>query len=550
MSALWSALLLATPGLPLLLAVLVPHRGGRRLAARALPYAPWPGLLLALTAPDLTLELPTLALGVVLGLEDVGRVFLVFTAIIWSLVGLHLRATGPLAASGGGRFLLCYLLALTGNLGLILALEPTAYYAFFSMLTFAAYGLIVTRDAPENRSAGRLYLVLAIVGEMTMLAGFMLLAAGRSGVLLALLFYFGMGVKHAVLPLHVWLPRAHGIAPAPASALLSGAMLKAGVIGWLRALPSAGTALSELAVPMLLLGLTAAFYAAFCGVLQAKPKMLLGYSSVSQMGILTAGFALAAAVPAAWPTVVPALLLFALHHALVKAALFLGVGVRRDGSAGRLVLPALVLLSLALAGLPLTGGYLAKHALEAHLAQLMPPWQGLAHVLLPLTGTATTVLMGRFLWLSWQEPAAKTGLGERHVAPTAFLLLGLLALTGPWLLVWLTGHVPAITDALKWKALWPLLLGGAIVLTAVVLGRRGRRLRLHVPPGDVAVPLERGLSRLRLPQLRLPSIRRWPRLPRPDRLESTLLRFGVTGVGYLLLVLLFAVLAGFPFTDR
>lgn len=551
MSALWDALLLATPGLPLLLAALIPSPGGRRLAVRALPFAPWPGLLLALAAPALSLELPSVVLGVTLGLDSAGRVFLLFTTVIWSLVGLHLRATKPLVEAGSARFLLGYLLALAGNLGLILALEPTAYYVFFSLLTFAAYGLIVTRDEPDARAAGRLYLVLAMGGEMAMLAAFMLLAVDWQGLLPALLLYLGMGVKHAVLPLHVWLPRAHGTAPAPASALLSGAILKAGVIGWLRFLPLAGPALAELAVPMLVLGLTAAFYAAFCGVLQTKPKMLLGYSSVSQMGILTAGFALAAAAPAAWAASVPALLLFTLHHALVKAALFLGVGIRREGGAGRWVLPALVLLSLVLAGLPLFGGYLAKHALETHLNQLTPPWQALAHTLLPLTGTATTILMGRFLWLAWHEPQAKAGLGERHVAPTAFLLLTVVALVGPWLLAGLTDHLPALTDALAWKAFWPLLLGGAIVLAAVVFGRGGHRLPLRVPPGDVAVPLERLAGRLRLPRLS-PGLGgvRLPRLPRPDRLEAMLLRFGVTGIGYLLLVVLFAVLAGFPFTGQ
>jgi hypothetical protein len=256
------------------------------------------------------------------------------------------------------------------------------------------------------------------------------------------------------------------------------------------------------------------------------------------------------AAPALWPAVLPALTLLALHHALVKASLFLGVGADRSGRLGRLVCPALVIASLALMGLPPFGGFLGKMWIDQFAVQLPHATEALFHGLLPLTSTATTILMGRFLWLEW-KPAAPLpdGPATGLASPLASLLLLVLGLSAPAAAALLIGAEGGLwLDAsYLWKGIWPILLGAAPVALGIWAARRGRRLRLQVPPGDLVVPLEHLAAAL---QRRL-SARIGVRPPMPPvrlRLapaESLLRRLSVTGVVYLALLLALSWAAGY-----
>src|SRR5690606_10160568 len=114
-----------------------------------------------------------------------------------------------------------------------------SFYFFFALMTYSAYGLVVHQRSPEAWRAGRTYIILAVLGEVALLAGILLAAAaiGTSDLsqaptgiaraeyrsLIIALLSAGFGVKASLLGLHVWLPLAHPVAPTPASAALSGA---------------------------------------------------------------------------------------------------------------------------------------------------------------------------------------------------------------------------------------------------------------------------------------------------------------------------------------
>src|SRR5262249_34050582 len=148
----------------------------------------------------------------------------------------------------------------------------------------------------------------------------------------------------------------------PAAAVLSGAAVKAGVIGLIRFLPFE-TALPGWGEALVAAGFFSAFYGVTIGITQVNPKTVLAYSSVSQMGLLAAvlGMGLAAGDRSAMIPVA----FYALHHILVKGGLFLAVGVAPLTTRLRrlwlVLLPAAV-IALGLAGLALTGGALAKLA--------------------------------------------------------------------------------------------------------------------------------------------------------------------------------------------
>jgi len=390
--------------LPLSLAVLA----GQRCASWITLIAPLPALLAAAVVPAGSgVSLPWLLLGVELGLDDTGRVFLLFSGLLWLVASLY--AAGSLASDPKAtRFRIFFLLAMAGNLGLIVAQDAVSFYLGFTLMGLAVYGLIAHPASQHARRAARRYLVWTVAGEMLLFVAIVMLAAQHSGVIsfsvlqssppagfVMLLLVIGFGIKLALPGLHLWLPQAYAVTPTPAVAVLSGAMIKAGLLGWLRFLPPGDAALVSWGQALLAAGITGICFGAIAGLLQRTPRLLLGYSSISKMGVLTSGMGAALAWPETAPVIILAVVIYAAHHALVKAALFLGLGlVERDGLRPW-VQAGLVFLALALAGAPLTSGAFAKSVLTASLPQ------GAQYLLLLLavSAFATTLLMVRFLFL-------------------------------------------------------------------------------------------------------------------------------------------------------
>ncbi|MEW5966112.1 MAG: complex I subunit 5 family protein [Pseudomonadota bacterium] len=482
-------LIVLTLLLPLLLAVLHGPWAGRALSGWFAPLAPLPALALALIAPaGAALDLPWLLLGSRYALDETGRLFLGFTAGIWLLAGLYARGylAGDPRRHGFGFF---FLATQAGNLGLILAADAISFYSMFALMSFAAYGLVIHTGSAEALRAGRVYLVMALGGEMLLLTALWRLAHAASSLLLTdmaraasldpascALLAAGFGVKAGLPLLHMWLPLAHPVAPTPASAVLSGAMIKAGVLGWLRFLPLGAAPLPELGWTLTSLGLGAAFLGVLIGLVQRDAKTVLAYSSISQMGFITVAVGAGLGNPGAWPALAPAVAVYAAHHGLAKGALFLGVGL----PAGRLKLAGMALAALALAGAPLTSGALAKAALKAPLPEAL----GLA---LAVAAIGTTLLMARLLWLiRIRGPAGKAD------ARMALAWAGALAAVAA-APVWLPMSFPALPAPSLWSALWPVLSG--LVLAGIAFPARMAGRAVSLPPGDILVWLEPATTR-------------------------------------------------------
>ncbi len=495
MTLLAHLLLLATILAPLgLLAMGVTARGRARLPA-LLAYAPLPGLLAALVAPaapPLVIYADWLRLS--LGLDAPGALLLGVAALLWSAAGAYASAYLP----GATRFAGWWLLTLAGSLGVFIAGDLVTFYFAFALVSLAAYGLVVHDATRRARRAGAVYLALAVLGEVFLLFAFALLAVNIPGSSLAiadavaalpasparhatiLLLLLGFGLKAGLVPLHVWLPLAHPAAPMPASAVLSGAIIKAGIIGLIRFLPMEG-GIPAWGEALGILGFATAFYGVALGVTQRNPKTILAYSSVSQMGVVMAamGFGLAAG-DAGTPLDAAR---YASHHVLAKGALFLGVGVALATSARRApwIMAPILLLVLSFGGLPLTGGALAKEATKAQLGAGMLGW------LSALSAAGTTMLMLHF------AARLRAGLAEAPEAQAGpglilpFALMAAAALLLPW---WL---YPAPVKL--WPALWPVLLGALGFLAL-----RAMQPRLPRPPeGDLLVFAEGAAMRVAPP---------------------------------------------------
>jgi formate hydrogenlyase subunit 3/multisubunit Na+/H+ antiporter MnhD subunit len=277
------------------------------------------------------------------------------------------------------------------------------------------------------------------------------------------------------------------------------------------------------------------------------------------MGLMTAGLGASLAAPQAWPMMLAGVTIFALHHALAKAALFLGLGVARAAKANqmRLVGIGLLLPALALAGLPGTSGWLAKAMLKTGAAAA-GAWGGWLYAALPWSALATTLLLSRFLWLAWPTHAAQT-----KGAPCGIWI--------PWSVLLL-----AVAGALWWfpdteveklgtrenllDSSWPVALGALVATLVAWLSDRSRfRLPVAVPAGDLLVPVsyvakhlvragnwfaDKWLPRQRRRLLMLLQTERdlAASVLAASRMEARLTRWGV-GIGvYLLLAIILAAI--------
>ena len=367
-----------------------------------------PGLLAGLLVPvGATLELPWLFLGTTLGLDAIGRVFLLFTSTLWLVAGVH-AAWNFRDAVHGRRFGALFLLAMAGNLWLIVGQDLASFYLGFAMMGLSSYGLVIHDGTAFALRAGKVYLVMALLGEVTLFAALVLIALdagsmnptpdqlGSLSDLTIGLIIAGLAVKAGLVPLHLWLPLAHPAAPVPASAVLSGTMIKVALLGWLRFLPFGEAPLPFWGQLLTTAGLVTLFFALPIGLVQRDPKVVLAYSSIAKMGLMILALGLMLTEPTLAPAGAMAIALYAAHHALVKGGLFLGVGMRKHAPWQPWVMTGLAFLLLALAGLPFTGGAVVKYGVKPLLADANWTWIGTA---VAVSTIATTLLMARFAWV-------------------------------------------------------------------------------------------------------------------------------------------------------
>jgi len=473
-----------------------------RPAALALQWlAPIPALLAAIAAlPSGPIYLEASALKLSLRLDLPAASLLAVSALSWIAVGAGAfldRAERP-----GPREAVCWLLAMIGSLGVFVADDLLSFYLVYALVSIPPYGMFAFDASRDTRRAGSVYMAFAILGEAFLLLAFAMLAAGEPhgslripDVVVALpgspwrdaalaLLVAGFGAKMGLIPLNGWMPLSYAATPIPAAAVLSGAGVKAGVIGLVRFLPLE-TALPNWGEALAVVGFATAFYGVAIGVTQQNPKAILAYSSVSQMGVIAAALGMAlAAGDARAPSPVA---FYAANHVLAKGALFLTVGAfaaRGDRPAAWILLA--VALALSLAGLPFTGGALAKAALKPLFGS------GLAASLAAASSAGSALLMLRFASrLPHAREYDQTATPARLVRSWALIAVGALLL--PYLLFPFVGDLKdALSLSKLWDGLWPVLMGGVLAFGLAQVADHVPRVRT----GDTIVIGEAAFDRL------------------------------------------------------
>jgi multicomponent Na+:H+ antiporter subunit D len=337
-------------------------------------------------------------LGIALRADGLSCALLLLTAVILTASGLF--ALGQFASTGVASSRACVsfwtlALALCGALNIVfLSNDLFNLYVALELLTFSAVPLVSLSGQKETLAAGLRYLLFALFGSVLYLLGVVLIysayatldlsllaASVRPGPLLSIalaLMTAGLLAKTALFPLHLWLPPAHAGAPAAASAVLSGLVVKASFFLlmrlWFDLIPGAPGHLAALLLAAL--GSAAILFGSVLALRQRRLKLMIAYSTVAQIGYLFLMIPLLDSALAGGPWDGFAWTggwLQLIAHALAKASMFLAAGLIAEavghdrideldgvGRALPITCIAFGIGGLSLIGLPPTGGFVAK----------------------------------------------------------------------------------------------------------------------------------------------------------------------------------------------
>ena len=340
---------------------------------------------------SLTLWQFTDTIAIRLRLDSLSRFFLALVAVMWSLTGFYSfeYMDHEKEESRFQAFFLCTQGVLSG---LTMAENLVTFYLFYEAMTLITLPLVLHSRTKEAIAAAVKYLVYSVFGASAALLGMFYLnhvctslsfvpggtlaaelSDGTRQTLkwISFLMILGFGTKAGMFPLHGWLPTAHPVAPAPASAVLSGVITKMGVLGVIRVVfycvgadALRGTWVQT---AWMILALITVFMGSMLALREDVFKKRLAYSSVSQVSYIL--FALSTLTFTGFQGA----LLHVLFHSAIKITLFMTAGaiIVRTGithvsdmrGLGKRMPRTLILftvVSLGLIGIPPTGGFVSK----------------------------------------------------------------------------------------------------------------------------------------------------------------------------------------------
>ena len=288
------------------------------------------------------------------------------------------------------RYYLFQLVTLGAVIGVFLSADLYTTFIFFEIMSFTSYVWVAQDEKIEALRAAETYLVVAMIGGMALLMGICLLFSYTGTLEIKELYeackdigdrrklyaaggcmLVGFGAKAGVFPLHIWLPKAHPVAPAPASAVLSAVIVKGGILAVLRSVYYIvgvdiirGTWVQQTWIVLVLITV---FMGSMLAFREPVFKKRLAYSSVSQASYILLGMAVLN------PAALTGALMHVLFHALIKTALFLCAGAviyqtgctRADELTGigkkmPVTIWCYTFVSLGLIGIPPMNGFISK----------------------------------------------------------------------------------------------------------------------------------------------------------------------------------------------
>ncbi len=389
----------------------------------------------------------------------------------------------------------------------------------WEIMALTAYCLVsFEHEKTETRNGGVLYFIMSHIGTGCLIIGFLLLFQASSAVgpdaygfdhlreaarnlspgrrdAAFLLFLIGFGVKAGIVPLHIWLPVAHPVAPSNVSALLSGVLIKTGIYGLTRVFfDFLGTPPNWWGVTVLSIGTISAVLGVLYALMEHDLKRLLAYHSIENIGIILMGLGAALMFLHTGHQVLASLALIAglyhtINHAIFKGLLFLGAGAvlhsthtrnmeEMGGLIKRMPKTALFFLigAVAISALPPLNGFVSEWLTYQSLLQgfgttpslvrLMFPLSG---AMLALTGALAAACFVKAFGISFlAQPRSEEARHAHEASPTMLFGMGLLALAcillGLFPTIFVRLFDPVTAQVTGQKLSWNLSLANGLVL--------------------------------------------------------------------------------------
>lgn len=338
--------------------------------------------------------------GLYLKLDGFRVVYIFVATFMWMMTALFSKQYFE-HYHNRNRYYLFYLLTLGATIGVFLSSDLFTTFIFFEMMSFTSYVWVVHDEEVESKRAGQTYLAVAIIGGMVMLLGLFflyheigtlnmqeLLAASEKVEDKTMLYIaggcilFGFGAKAGMFPLHIWLPKAHPVAPAPASALLSGMLTKTGIFGILVMSSEVFMHDTNWGRAILILGVLTMLTGAVLALFSINLKRILACSSVSQIGFILVGIGMQGLLGEEKVLAVRGTFLHMVNHSLIKLVLFLAAGVifmniheldlnaiRGYGRKKKALMFSFLMGAFGLSGVPLWNGYISKTLLHESIVE-------------------------------------------------------------------------------------------------------------------------------------------------------------------------------------
>ncbi len=385
------------------------------------------------------------------------------------------------------RYYFFYLMTLGATLGVFLSSDLYTTFIFFEIMSFTSYTWVMHDETPGAIRAAETYLAVAIIGGMVMLMGLFLLyltlgtltiselhhaaeACTNPGALWAasLCILCGFGAKAGMFPLHIWLPKAHPVAPAPASALLSGILTKSGIFGIIVVSANIFRESKAWGNMLLVLALITMLGGAVLAVFSVNLKRTLACSSMSQIGFILTGISMSCLLGHHNALAARGALLYMLNHSLFKLILFMAAGVvymhlhklhlndvQGFGRKKPLLHFAFLMGAFGLMGVPGFSGYVSKTLIHEAIVEYVHLLQheGMNAAAIPYSiaewvylfsgGLTSAYMIKLYICLFWQKHPHEQIFHDNKKRYMNFL--STLALMGSAVLVPILGAVPNLT---------------------------------------------------------------------------------------------------------
>ena len=307
------------------------------------------------------------------------------------------------------RYYMFLLLTLGATQGVFLSADFYTAFIFFEIMSFTSYVWVAHDEKKNSLRAAGTYLAVAVIGGLVMLMGIFLLqnlagtlmfdeliglagssrygygsAAAKTLWAAGFCMLFGFGAKAGAFPLHIWLPKAHPVAPAPASALLSGILTKAGMYGILILTGYLFLGDKFWGSLILVIGVCTMVTGAVLALFSVDLKRTLACSSVSQIGFILVGVGMSGLLGEENASAVRGSLLHMVNHSLIKLVLFMAAGVvfmnihklnlneiRGFGRKKPLLHFIFLMGALGISGVPLFNGYISKTLIHESIVEYL-----------------------------------------------------------------------------------------------------------------------------------------------------------------------------------